>query len=137
VGGSPPMGWRPGHQQEVQAAEQPEAGWDAVAGSAKRLASRFCQLKTGHCLIGQYLNWTKMSTHRSVPAVSVQTREHAFGNCPRWKAQQTVPWAEVRKEVGRGKGRFKFGTSRRWQVQPAALGLPLRHRCKEAGPSPG
>jgi len=31
----------------------------AVAGSTKRLALRFYQLKTGHCLTGQYLNWTK------------------------------------------------------------------------------
>jgi len=30
-----------------------------VAGSSKKLASRFYQLKTGHCLTGQYLNWTK------------------------------------------------------------------------------
>jgi hypothetical protein len=30
-----------------------------VAGSSKRHASRFYQLKPGHCLIGQYLNWTK------------------------------------------------------------------------------
>jgi len=30
-----------------------------VAGSTKRLASRFYQIKTGHCLTGQYLNWTK------------------------------------------------------------------------------
>ena len=30
-----------------------------VAGSTKRLASWFYQLKTGHCLTGQYLNWTK------------------------------------------------------------------------------
>jgi len=30
-----------------------------VAGSTKRLASRFYQLKTGHCLSGQYLNWTQ------------------------------------------------------------------------------
>jgi len=28
----------------------------AVAGSSKRLASRFYQIKTGHCLTGQYLN---------------------------------------------------------------------------------
>jgi hypothetical protein len=28
----------------------------AVAGSSKRLASRFYQLKTGHCLTGQHLN---------------------------------------------------------------------------------
>jgi hypothetical protein len=30
-----------------------------VADSSKRLTSRFYQLKTGHCLTGQYLNWTK------------------------------------------------------------------------------
>jgi len=30
----------------------------AVANSTKRLAPRFYQLKTGHCLTGQYLNWT-------------------------------------------------------------------------------
>jgi len=30
-----------------------------VAGSTKRLASRFYQLKTGHCRIGQYLHWSK------------------------------------------------------------------------------
>jgi hypothetical protein len=30
-----------------------------VAGSSKRHASRFCQLKTGHCLAGECLNWTK------------------------------------------------------------------------------
>ena len=28
----------------------------AVAGSTKRLASRFYQIRTGHCLTGQYLN---------------------------------------------------------------------------------
>jgi len=30
-----------------------------VVGSTKRLASRFYQLKTGHCLTGQHLNWTR------------------------------------------------------------------------------
>jgi len=30
-----------------------------VAGSSKRLASRFYQMKTGHCLTGHYLHWTK------------------------------------------------------------------------------
>jgi hypothetical protein len=29
----------------------------AVAGSPKRLAGRFYQLKTGHCLTGEYLKW--------------------------------------------------------------------------------
>ena len=31
----------------------------AVAGGSKRLASTFHQLKTGHCLSRQYLQWTK------------------------------------------------------------------------------
>jgi hypothetical protein len=43
-----------------------------VAGSSKRHASRFYQLKTGHCLTGQYLNWTKSRPHRSVLVVFVQ-----------------------------------------------------------------
>ena len=30
-----------------------------VPGSTKRLASRFYQLKAGHCRTGQYLHWTK------------------------------------------------------------------------------
>jgi len=30
-----------------------------VAGSTKRLASRFYQLKMGHYLTGEYLHWTK------------------------------------------------------------------------------
>jgi len=30
-----------------------------VAGSTKRLASRFYQLKTGNCRIGQCLHWSK------------------------------------------------------------------------------
>ena len=30
-----------------------------VAGSTKRLASRFYQLKAGHCRTGQYLHWAK------------------------------------------------------------------------------
>jgi hypothetical protein len=36
----------------------------------------------------------------------VQTREHLFMNCPRWKRQQKTRWAEVRRESGRGKNRF-------------------------------
>jgi len=51
-----------------------------VAGSAKRHASKFYQLKTGHCLTGQYLNWTKS---RPTPqcwwcASGTQTRDHLF-----------------------------------------------------------
>ena len=81
----------------------------AVAGSTKRLASRFYQIKTGHCLTGQYLNWTK---NRSTPQCwwcryRTQTRDHLFKECPEWKPQQKILWAEVKKETGRWKGRWK------------------------------
>jgi len=52
------MGWRPGLQEEVQDAEHAEAGRHGC-NSSKRLTSRFYQLKTGHCLTGRYLHWTK------------------------------------------------------------------------------
>ena len=72
----------------------------AVANSTKRLASRFYQLKMGHCLTGQYLNWTKSRTtpqcwwcrYRS------QNQDHLFKECPEWKPQQKILWAEVKKD---------------------------------------
>jgi len=81
----------------------------AVAGSTKRLASRFYQLKTGHCLTGRYLNWTKnpptpqwrWSRYRT------QTRDHPFEECPEWKSQQKILWAEVKKKTGRWKDWWK------------------------------
>jgi len=81
----------------------------AVANSSKRLASRFYQLKTGHCLTGQYLNWTK---NRPTPQCwwcryQTQTRDHLFKECPEWKPQQKILWAEVKRETGKGKGRWK------------------------------
>jgi len=81
-----------------------------VAGSTKRLASRFYQLKTGHCLTGQYLNWTKK---RRTPQCwwcryRTQTRDHLFKERPRWKPQQKILWAEVKKETGRWKDRWKI-----------------------------
>jgi len=80
-----------------------------VAGSTKRLASRFYQLKTGHCLTGQYLNRTK---NRPTPQCwwcryQMQTRDHLFKECPEWKPQQKILWAEVKKETGRWKDRWK------------------------------
>jgi len=81
----------------------------AVANSSKRSASRFYQLKTGHCLTRQYLNWTKNGPtpqcwwcrHRT------QTRDHLFKECPEWKPQQKILWAEVKKVTGKGKDRWK------------------------------
>jgi len=62
-------------------------------------------MKTGHCLTGLYLHWTKgrcwWCPHRT------QTRGHLFKVCPEWKAQQKILWAEVWEEAGSGKSPFK------------------------------
>jgi len=63
----------------------------AVANSAKRLASRFYQ-STPQCW------WSRYRT---------QTRDHLFKECPEWKPQQKILWAEVKKETGRWKDRWK------------------------------
>jgi len=80
-----------------------------VAGSAKRLASRFYQLKTGHCLTGEYLHWAKS---RPTPQCwwcrcPKKTRDHLLKRCPRWKEEQKVLWQKVEEETGRGRERWK------------------------------
>jgi len=79
-----------------------------VAGSNKRVAARFYQIKTGHCLTGEYLEWTKSRASAQCwwCRCKKQTREHVFKNCGRWKEQQKVLWKEVWKETERGKRRF-------------------------------
>jgi hypothetical protein len=99
--------WTASSSQQSQCEQRPDR---TVAGSSKRVASRFYQLKTGHFLTAQYLNWTKK---RATPECwwcryKTQTREHVFKNCPEWKEQQKGLWAEVWKETGRGKSRFKI-----------------------------
>jgi len=81
-----------------------------VAQTSKRLAGRFHQLKTGHCCTGQYLKWTKNSDTAECGwcRYKSQTREHLFKNCDKWKMQQKILWAEVRKKTGRGKDRFRM-----------------------------
>jgi len=103
------MGWKPDLQEEIQNAEEPEPD-GTVAGSSKRPASRFYQLKTGHYLSGQCLRWGK-----NRPAAQcwwcryrTQTRDHLFKVCPEWKAQQKSLWAEVQEESGRRKGRRRI-----------------------------
>jgi len=75
-----------------------------VAGSTKRLASRFYQLKTGHCRTGQYLHWTKARSTAQCwwCRCPTQRRDHLLKGCPRWKGQQKTLWKEVWKETGRG-----------------------------------
>jgi len=80
-----------------------------VAGSTKRLASRFYQLKTGHCRTGQYLHWTKSRSTAQCwwCKCPSQTRDHLLKSCPRWKSEQKTLWEEVWKEAGRGRWRWK------------------------------
>jgi len=66
----------------------------AVAGSTKRLASRFHQLKAGHCRTGQYMHRAKA---RPDPQCwwfqcPTQTRDHLFKGCPKWKGEQKILW---------------------------------------------
>jgi hypothetical protein len=80
-----------------------------VAGSTKRLAARFYQLKTGHCLTGEYLHWTKSRPNPQCwwCRCPRQTRDHLLKRCPRWKEEQRTLWEEVYKETGRGRWRWK------------------------------
>jgi ribonuclease HI len=80
-----------------------------VAGSAKRLASRFYQLKTGHARTGEYLHWRKVRPTAQCwwcPHPK-QTREHLLKGCPKWRKQQKVLWKEVWEETGGGRFRWK------------------------------
>jgi hypothetical protein len=100
---------------------------DRVAARCpKRLAGRFYQLKTGHCLTGQYLKWTKNRATAKCGwcPCKMQTWEHLFKNCPRWKLQQKILWAEVRRDTGRGKNRFKIRDLFADERHPGNLGLP-------------
>jgi len=67
-------------------------------------------LKTGHCLTGQYLAWTKK--HPTAKCwwypYKTQTREHLSKYCPLWRRQQKILWAEVRRGTERDKDRFKI-----------------------------
>src|SRR3978361_921106 len=100
----------------------------AGAGSSKKLASSFYQLKTGHCLTGQYLEWRNQPTARCWWCIyRTQTRDHLFKNCPRWKPQQKTLWVEVRKRKRSVQGPWPLG---RYEVQPAGVGLSLHHRCR-------
>ena len=98
------MGWRSDFQDEVPNAEKPEAGrhgsWEHQDASLAVLPDR---------LTGQYLNWTKNRPIPQCPVVPApsQTREHLIKVCPEREAQK-IPWAEVRKETGRWKDRWKI-----------------------------
>ena len=98
-----PRGRRPGVSRKLAMAgnrkyrpsekQKPDA---IVSGANKRLASRFYQLKTGHCLTGLYLQWTTRRPDMKCwwCQESIQTREHF----PQWRCQQKTLWAAVLEE---------------------------------------
>jgi hypothetical protein len=84
--------------------------------SVKSLAARFYRLKSGHALVGTYL---KRFGHRDDDKCwwcggggkAIQTREHLFRHCNRWKDQQRTP----RKAVGKATG-WRAGRCRHVQI---------------------
>jgi len=85
-----------------------------VDGCSKRLAGRFHQLKTGHCLTGiPPLDKEAADDQMLEVQYQTRTREHFSKCCPHRKCLQKILWAEVRKQTGRGKNRPKPGTSLR------------------------
>jgi len=68
-----------------------------VARANERLALRFYQLKTGHYLTGQYLQWTTRRPDAKCwwCQYKTQTLENLFKSCPQCKRQQKTLWATV------------------------------------------
>jgi ribonuclease HI len=69
---------------KTRARQKPDG---VVAGSSKRHASKFYQLKTGHCLTGQHLHRTKSHPTRQCwwGASEKQTCDHLFKECAEWR----------------------------------------------------
>jgi len=84
----------------------------AVAGSSKRLVSRFYQLKTGRCFTGQYLRRTKNRPTAQCWWCRYRTQagDRLFKVYPERKAQQKTLWVEVREESERGRAGSRSGT---------------------------
>jgi len=91
----------------MPSSQKPEG---APAGSSKRPASRFYQLKTDRCTTGQYLNWTKnrLTAQCWWCRYRTQTLDHPFKVRPSgWSSGRSCRWRCGRK-VGGGKSRFKI-----------------------------
>jgi len=97
------MGWRPDLQEVYTRCRGPDV---TVAGYSKRLASRFYQLKTGHCLAGQYV---PALDGKIGPVLVVPIPDADSLRCvPSGRPSRRVLWAEVQKESGRKKSRCRI-----------------------------
>jgi len=108
-------GWKPGDGLGAGPPRR-STGCRAGRGRTERLSvprkARLedLPLKTGHCLTGRYLHWTKNQPTVSAGGTGsyrTQTRDHLLKVWPKWKAQQKILWAEVLKENGRRKSGSK------------------------------
>ena len=89
-----------------------ERKWvEACSWMESRLSKRFYQFRTGNALIGPFLKkigkcasdtcwWCDRGVERS--------REHLFKSCKKWKSQQAILWAEVRKKTKKRKGEVQI-----------------------------
>jgi len=74
------------------------------------------QLKSGHALLGVYLEWTKNRPDDHCwwcdpenGSGAHQTRDHLFRHCYKWKDQLAAMWAKVTEETKKGKQKWPVG----------------------------
>jgi len=104
------------HCRQGKAYQKPDR---APAKTNRQPAARFYQLKTGHCLTGQFLKLTE-----GKPATKCWRCSYQGGifsvTATAWGAQRRFLWAEVWQAARRGKDRFGI------------RGLFVRERCSWA-----
>jgi len=114
-----------------------------VSGSSKRLASRFYQLNTGHCLTGQYLNCTRSPRPRSAGGVRTGRRRESmslrYASNGGLAEDPAGRGSEENWAVTVSSPRFDRPPRypRRHKMQSVGKGLPLHHGCRKAGPGLG
>jgi hypothetical protein len=106
---SPALGGGSDHSEEVQdtrqAAPEQSGGW--VFEEAGQPVSPVKNRALSHGAIPS-LDKNRPTAKCWWCQHRTQTREHLFKCCPYWKRQQKILWAEVRKQTGRSKYRFKI-----------------------------
>ena len=99
-----------------------------LAKANRAVASRVYQLRTGHALIGPYLK--KIGKRASdtcwwCDREVMQSRKHLFKSCKKWKSQQAILWAEVRKKTKKRKGQVQISELfAEEKCSPAVLDFP-------------
>jgi len=121
----------PPRRNAIPKSQRPDG---TVAGSTKKLASKFYQLKTGHARTGQSLHWAKVCPTAQCWWCKgpTETRDHFFKVCPEWKGQQKILWAEVRKETEVEEPVEDQGSACQWEVWPGGARFPFIYGCGEA-----